>query len=113
HGTVGLDEEEAQEVEATTVVVALGPYTGGGMQIAPGARMDDGLFDVVTIGALPARELLRNLPRIYSGTHLSHPAVRHGQAQLVRCQSILMCSSRSGHVTIRPSTVSPTTSRSR
>ena len=49
--------------------------------------MDDGLFDVVTIGALPARELLRNLPRIYSGTHLSHPAVRHGQAQLVHVEA--------------------------
>src|SRR6266545_974257 len=85
-GTVALDKGEPQRVEATTVVVALGPYTGGGMKIAPGARMDDGLFDVVTIGALPPRELLRNLPKIYSGTHLSHPAVRHSQAQLVRVE---------------------------
>ena len=86
-GTLALDKDQPREVEATTVVVALGPYTGGGMHIAPGARMDDGLFDVVTIGALPPRELLRSLPRIYSGTHLSHPAVRHAQAQLVRVET--------------------------
>ena len=69
-----------REVEAITVVVALGPYTGGGMHIAPGARMEDGLFDVVTIGAMSPQELLLNLPRIYAGTHLSHPGVRREQA---------------------------------
>ena len=85
-GTVALDKDAPREVEAITVVVALGPYTGGGMHIAPGARMEDGLFDVVTIGALPTRELLRNLPRLYAGTHLSHPAVSHTRAQLVRVE---------------------------
>src|SRR4029453_1941165 len=87
-GAVGLDKGSPQQVDATTVVVALGPYTGGGMHIAPGARMEDGLFDVVTIGALTSRELLLNLlPRIYSGTHLSHPAARRAQAQLVRIET--------------------------
>ena len=86
-GTVGIDGEPPREVEAITVVVALGPYTGGGMHIAPGARMEDGLFDVVTIGAMSPQELLLNLPRVYAGTHLSHPAVRRVQAQLVRIET--------------------------
>jgi diacylglycerol kinase (ATP) len=82
-GTVQLDEAAPTEVNVVTVVVALGPYTGGGMHIAPGARMEDGLFDVVTIDAMAPRELLVNLPRIYAGTHLSHPAVRHTRARSV------------------------------
>jgi len=85
-GRVILDGDTADEVEATTVVVALGPYTGGGMRVAPGARMDDGLFDVVTIGALAPRDLVLNLPRLYAGTHVSHPDVRVQRAQLVRVE---------------------------
>ena len=34
--------------------VANGRYTGGGMKIAPEARLNDGLFDVVTVGRLQA-----------------------------------------------------------
>jgi len=83
-GTLALDDQDPMEVDAVTVVIALGPYTGGGMHIAPGARMEDGLFDVVTIDAMEPRDLLVNLPRIYTGTHLSHPAVHRAQARSVR-----------------------------
>ncbi len=86
-GTLAVDDEAPRQVEAVTVVVALGPYTGGGMHIAPGAKMDDGRFDVVTIGAMQPRELLLNLPRIYIGTHLSLPAVHHVQARVVRVEA--------------------------
>jgi diacylglycerol kinase (ATP) len=85
-GTLALDDGAPRSVEAVTVVIALGPYTGGGMHIAPGAKMDDGLFDVVTIAAMPPHELLVNLPRIYAGTHLSHPAVTRAQARTVRVE---------------------------
>jgi diacylglycerol kinase (ATP) len=86
-GTLGIDGAAAQEVEAITVVVAIGPYTGGGMHIAPGAKMEDGLFDVITIGAMSSQDLLLNFPRVYVGAHLSHPAVRRVQAQLVRIET--------------------------
>lgn len=86
-GTLAVDDGDARPVEAVTVVIALGPYTGGGMHIAPGAKMVDGLFDVVTIAAMPPQELLVNLPRIYAGTHLSHPAVSRVQAHTVRVEA--------------------------
>ena len=45
------------------------------MKIAPGAECDDGLFDVVVIGALSRPRLWLNLPSLYSGGHIDHPAV--------------------------------------
>ncbi|HEV2774326.1 MAG TPA: diacylglycerol kinase family protein [Solirubrobacteraceae bacterium] len=49
---------------------------GGGMQLAPDARLDDGLLDVVLIGAHSKRHFLRTMPKVFSGTHVEHPAVR-------------------------------------
>ena len=49
---------------------------GGGMKIAPAARLDDGLLDIVLIGAHSKRNFLRTLPKVFSGAHVHHPAVR-------------------------------------
>ena len=55
------------------VIVANGRYLGGGMKITPDAEPDDGLFDVLLIGDISKGDLLRNLPKLYRGTHLPHP----------------------------------------
>ncbi|MPZ12902.1 MAG: YegS/Rv2252/BmrU family lipid kinase [Chloroflexi bacterium] len=86
-GTLTVDGADPEPVRAISVVVALGPYTGAGMRVAPGAKMDDGLFDVVTLPDLPRLELLWNLPRVYAGTLLSHGKVRHSRAQVVRADT--------------------------
>ncbi|MFZ5869697.1 MAG: diacylglycerol/lipid kinase family protein [Actinomycetota bacterium] len=67
--------------EAETVVVANSGYYGSGMRIAPGAAVDDGALDVVVIGAMARRRLIRNLPRLYDGTHvrLSEVTVLRGR----------------------------------
>ena len=46
------------------------------MLLAPGARLDDGLLDVVTIAALSKPRFLRTVPQVFKGTHVGHPAVR-------------------------------------
>ncbi len=61
------------------VVVANGRYLGGGMMMCPEASPDDGLFDVLLIGDITKRDLVRTLPKIYRGTHLPHP-----KAELLR-----------------------------
>jgi diacylglycerol kinase (ATP) len=48
---------------------------GGGMRIAPGAVPDDGLFDVCAVRDVSRLDVLRLLPRVFSGAHLGHPAV--------------------------------------
>jgi diacylglycerol kinase family enzyme len=52
-----------------------GKYGGGSMLIAPEADPSDGLFDVLIIGDVSKLDLLWSLPRIYRGTHLTHPKV--------------------------------------
>jgi YegS/Rv2252/BmrU family lipid kinase len=48
-------------------------YTGGTMLIAPDADATDGLIEFVRWGPIGRLGLLRNLPRLYDGSHTKHP----------------------------------------
>ncbi|MGB7983142.1 MAG: YegS/Rv2252/BmrU family lipid kinase [Candidatus Nanopelagicales bacterium] len=68
---------DGQERNAQGMVVSIGngPSFGGGMQVCHGADMHDGELDLVWVNALSRFALLRVFPRIYTGSHLSHPAI--------------------------------------
>lgn len=68
----------------TMVAVANNRYYGGGMQIAPGAAVDDGAFDVIFAGELSPFQLLGLLGQVYSGSHVRHPAVKVVRGSHVR-----------------------------
>lgn len=51
------------------------PRFGGGMRIAPDARIDDGLLDLVIVKAIPRLSLVAVFPKVYAGKHVGHPAV--------------------------------------
>ena len=72
-------DDERRTGRMFDVVVANGRFFGGGMQICPEARPDDGLLDVLTIGDVTKRDLVQTMPKIYRGTHLPHP-----KAELLR-----------------------------
>ena len=78
--TLTLDGH-ARELAAWLVVVANGRSYGGGMRVAPGARFDDGMLDVVVIGDLGKASFLATFPKVYSGRHVQHPmvAVHHAR----------------------------------
>jgi diacylglycerol kinase family enzyme len=57
------------------VIVANGVWHAGGMKLAPEARPDDGLFDVVLIGDVSKLDFATTAPRIYRGGHVRHPKV--------------------------------------
>ncbi|KGH48579.1 sphingosine kinase [Modestobacter caceresii] len=61
--------------EVTLVAVGNTPWYGGGLRIAPGADPADGLLEVVVIGPVSRRELVRTRPRLAAGSHVGHPAV--------------------------------------
>jgi diacylglycerol kinase (ATP) len=63
------------DLEAMLVAIANSASYGGGMRICPDARADDGLLDVLVLDPLSTTELLRVFPRVYAGTHVTHPAV--------------------------------------
>ncbi len=63
------------------------PRFGGGMRAAPDASMRDGLLDIVVLGETTRPALVRLLPRVYRGTHLSDPACRFFRAREARFDS--------------------------
>ncbi len=63
------------------------PWFGGGMRIAPAARLDDGALDLVVVRPLPLSTLVRLFPRVYSGRHLDHPAVHSVRMSAARLHS--------------------------
>jgi YegS/Rv2252/BmrU family lipid kinase len=72
---IRVDGELVHDGPLVLGTAANGRFFGGGMRIAPRAEPADGLFDVVVVPGFSKIRLLRELPRIYRGTHLEVPEV--------------------------------------
>lgn len=75
-----LDGGSWQRDRCTMLAFCNSTYTGGSMKMAPDARVDDGLLDVVHLDDIPRRKLLTAFPRLFKGTHVDLPSVRPSQA---------------------------------
>jgi len=78
---------EVESGRVLNVVVANGGYLGGGMHIVPQAELDDSLLDVAIIGDMGKLELLKELPKVYKGTHVNHPKFKMKKAANVTIES--------------------------
>jgi YegS/Rv2252/BmrU family lipid kinase len=83
---VRLDEGGEVLLRVTNFCVANARYFGGGMKIAPLARVDDGYFDAVAVGDLGPVSILANSYRVYLGTHLGMSEVRHTRARRIEAR---------------------------
>lgn len=83
-----FDGKDRVDATINTVAVANGRYFGGGMLVAPNAELDDGAFDVVSIGDVGFAELLTSGRRVYKGTHLSMDKVSHRRAKVVEAEPV-------------------------
>jgi diacylglycerol kinase (ATP) len=70
--TLSLDGEE-RTLEAMLVAVGNGPSYGGGLRMCEGASITDGLLDVVVIKPMSRPALVRTYPKLFKGTHTTHP----------------------------------------
>jgi YegS/Rv2252/BmrU family lipid kinase len=61
----------AQSFTGYSVAVGNSGVFGGGMYLMPDASLDDGLLDVVLIGACAKRRYLASLPKVFKGTHVT------------------------------------------
>ena len=67
--------------------VANAQYCGNRMHVAPTARMDDGLLDVLAVNELSLLQALPKLVKLYRGRILGDPAVRHVRGARVRIET--------------------------
>lgn len=81
---VDVDGERIHDGPALLVSAQNGPRSGGSFLFAPGARLDDGLLDVVIGGAISRAGTMAILPRLMRGRHLDHPAVRLVRGRQIR-----------------------------
>jgi diacylglycerol kinase (ATP) len=72
---VELADGTRREGRMHDVIVANGRWHGGGMQLAPEASQEDGLFDIVLIGDITKLDFATTSPKLYSGRYLAHPKV--------------------------------------
>jgi diacylglycerol kinase (ATP) len=87
--TADVDGGWTTRSERLTILAAFANTTtyGGGMKIAPHARMDDGLLDVCVIGDVDPFKLACMFPTVYFGRHLSIREVEYFQAARVRVET--------------------------
>ena len=64
------------ESKAMLIAVSNGICYGGGMKVTPDARIDDGLFDILILSPVSKLEFLKVFPKVFSGKHTTHPAVK-------------------------------------
>jgi YegS/Rv2252/BmrU family lipid kinase len=84
---VRIDDAVDEEMVVNSINVANGQYFGGGMWVAPNARLDDGRFEIVIVGDVSRLEVLSNIPRLYRGRLASHPKVKVFQGRRIEVKS--------------------------
>ncbi len=78
-----LDGERRTYMGYLAAVANSGRF-GGGMRLAPDARLDDGLLDVVAIEHISRAHFIRATPKVFRGTHGAEPNVHISKASTVR-----------------------------
>jgi len=85
---VRVDEGEWRECRTNIMAVTNGTHAGGGMNLSPGARVDDGRLDVLTACNLTSLQILRELTRVHTGGHLKNPKVSCERGVRVQIETI-------------------------
>ena len=76
-----------KEFEAMLCSVGNSPYFGGGMLVAPHAKIDDGKLELFIVHKISRFELLKVFPKVYTGDHVTHPAVEFISAKKISLNS--------------------------
>lgn len=85
--TYSLDNGEQTRRSVLIFSVANGKYIGGGIPIAPSARVDDGFFDAVIVDAIPRWKIPFYLPGLMMGKLTGYPITKH-----VLCKQVHLAS---------------------
>ncbi len=83
---IELDEGTLSR-DCVAVMIQNTPYTGGGLHMAPTARVDDGYLDVVVVDRIGKLDLMINFPKAYKGRHFEHPSFSLHRSRTVNVRS--------------------------
>ena len=86
HYEITLDDRTIS-TEAMLIAVSNGRSYGGGMLVCPNASISDGLFDVMVLHPISKIEFIKVFPRVFAGTHITHPAVEIVRSKTVKIES--------------------------
>lgn len=73
---VKIDDQPEKSLNTINFAVANSRFFGGGMKIAPDAKLNDGFFDIINIGDIKTAKVLLNAYKLYNGTHLELKEVK-------------------------------------
>ena len=85
---IAVDGAPFYEGPIYLLAVANGVNFGKGIKVAPRAKLDDGLADVVVVGDLPRWQLPLRLPQLQFGRHLGAPHIHFKQARAISCEPL-------------------------
>jgi YegS/Rv2252/BmrU family lipid kinase len=85
---VRIDGGEERTLQTLAFCVANARYFGGGMMIAPDAKFDDGLLNIVNIGDISTAKILLNAYSLYLGTHQSLAQVDSTTARKIEISAV-------------------------
>jgi len=85
---IRIDDSDEKVIHTVNFCVANSRYFGGGMKIAPDAKINDGFFDVVNIGNIGTLKILLNAHTLYMGTHLDLPEVKTKLAKRIEASPV-------------------------
>ena len=81
--TYQIDGGETRTAPVFVLAAANGGVIGGGIRIAPEAKADDGLLDIVVVDRIPKRHLIRRLIQLMQGKILSFPETHYCRAKSI------------------------------
>jgi len=76
-------ENQRIRTSGYSISVANNSTFGGGMRVAPDAKLDDGLLDLITVGEVGKLRFVANLRKVFNGTHIDGEQVRASRASRV------------------------------
>ncbi len=80
-------DKQKQQVYNTFVTVSNSKYTGNDFLIAPHAKVNDGLLDVVIVNKISRLNLLKTFPKIFDGSYINSPYVNYQQVKKINFYS--------------------------
>lgn len=80
---VKIDDKDEKTLNTINFAVANSRFFGGGMKIAPDAKLNDGFLDIINIGDIKTLKILLNAYKLYGGSHVALKEVKSTVAKRV------------------------------